>query len=204
MGLLSLFSKPKPEEVCVSIAKKISAVAHEYRREIDVKNDNQSINVGAEMLYLLLNLVDKQSFKMLGAVRRDEIFDDISQFAIIQYGFDAYGKGSTSAGSLLDQNYNQMLTTLDARQSIYGQCTSLAGDSFPSAGTMIFAFSYYVHRALGHAKEINVDDMLTCKRRIEMSDLDNFPDLPETLDISISVGKKVESLRFDKDLKNLK
>lgn len=201
MGLFSLFSKRRPEEVSLSIAKKIVVAALSHRQEISTQNNKLSADAGAEMIYLLLHLVDRQAFSLLGASRRDAIFDEISQIAIADYVSAVL---NTNAPQNVLINYaEQMMNTLNSRQSIYTQCESLTGKSFPSKGTMVFAFSFFVHRALGHTERDDVDDILVGKRDLSGSDLDDFPDMSDIMQEAIRVGSRVSALRIQDEIKHM-
>jgi len=202
MGLFSLFNRPKPEEVYQSIAKKIVAAALSYKQEISTPNNRVSADVGAEMIYLLLHLVDRQALNMLGVSGRDAVFDEVWKIAVGDY-----------LRAVLDTNAPQnvvlaiaehMMNTLNSRQSIYAQCQSLTGKPFPSRGTMVFAFSFFVHRALGHTERDDVDDILAGKRDLSYSDSDDFPGIPDVVKNAIRVGVWASELRVQDDLKQLK
>lgn len=96
------------------------------------------------------------------------------------------------------------MNTLNLRQSIYAQCESLVGESFPGKGTMVFAFCFFVHRALGHTDRNDVDDILIGKSDLSNSDLEDFPELPVIMQAAITVGSMVSALRIPDDLKHLK
>ena len=202
MGLFSLFSKRKPEEVYQSIARKIVEAAFRYRQEISAPNNKLSADIGAEMIYLLLHFVDRQTFGLLGASRRDTIFDEVSQIAVAVYAGAVLSANAPQ--SVLIHNVEQMVRTLNSRQLIYAQCESLAGESFPGKGTMVFAFSFFVHRVLGDTDRDDVDDILIGKRDLSHSDLKDFPNSPDIMRAAITVGSTVSALRIQDHLKHLK
>lgn len=202
MGLFSFFSKRKPEEVYQSIAKKIVVAALHYRQEIEASNNKISADAGAEIIYVLLHLVDRQTFGLLGASRRDTIFDEVSQIAVADYAGAVLNANAPQ--DLLIQNAEQMMETLNSRQSIYAQCESLVGGSFPSKGTMVFAFSFFVHRVFGHTDRNDVEDILVGRRDLDNTDLEDFPDLPDIMQAAATVGSMVNALRIQDELKHLK
>ena len=55
-----------------------------------------------------------------------------------------------------------MMYTLNLGQSIYAQCKSLVGP-LPGRGTMVFALSFFVHRALGHTDRTDADGVPNCR-----------------------------------------
>lgn len=202
MGLYSLFSKRKPEEVYQSIAKKIVAAALSYRQGVSDTNSKLSADAGAEMLYLLLHLVDRQALNLLSVSRRDTIFDEVWKRAIADYIRTVVD--SNKPQNVVIDIAKQMMNTLNSRQSIYAQCESLTGKPFPSRGTMVFAFSFFVHRALGRTDRDNVDDILIGKRDFSYSDIDDFPDISDVVKDAIKVGVSVNELQIQDDLKYLK
>jgi len=202
MGLFSLFSKKKPEEVYKSIAQKIVVATLQYRQDIPAPNNKVSADAAEELIYLLLHLVDRQAFGLLGADRRNAIFDEVSQIVVADY-----------TGAVLSANAPQdiilhkaelMMNIMTLRQSIYAQCESFTGEPYPGKGTMVFAFCFFVHRALGHTDREDVTDLLTGKRDLAESDLNDFPEPPEIMDAAITVGSVASELRILDDLKHLK
>jgi hypothetical protein len=202
MGLFSLFSKRKPEEIYDSIAKKIVLTALRYRQEISASNNKLSVDAGAEMIYLLLHLVDREAFRLLGAARRDTIFDKVSQIAVVDYTGTVLN--ADAPHNVKIQIAEQMIGTLNSRQLIYSQCKSLYGESFPCKGTVAFAFSFFVHRALGQTDRNDVNDVLTGKCDFGASDAKDFPTPPEVMQTAIKVGSVVSSLRLQDDLTHIK
>lgn len=200
MGFFSLFRRQKPEEVYRSIAQKIVLASLRYRQDLSAPNNRLSADAGAEMAYLLLHLVDREAFRLLGASRRGAVFDEISTTVIADYA-------SAVLNTQQDVRLHvaaQMTNTLNSRQSIYAQCDSLIDGPFPSRGTMVFAFSFFVHRALGHTARTDVGDILTGKRDVSDADLNDFPDLRAELQTAYSVGLTLKALRISDDLKYLK
>lgn len=202
MGLFSLFNRKKPEEVYQTLAKKIVVAALLYCKEIDAPDKKRSADAGAEMVYLLLHLLDRQIVGQLGLARRDRVFDEVVQIAIPDY-----------AGAVLNANASHdvltgiaehMLETLNARQALYGECQSFKGESFPGKGTVLFAFSVFVHRALGKTDRTDVERILTGEEELTDDDLDAFPDPKEIIHAATSVGAIAGSLELEKELKHLK
>jgi len=154
------------------------------------------------MTYLLLHIVDREAFRLLGASLRDLVFDAISKIVIADYS-----KAVLNPNTPQDELFyvaEQMLIALNSRQLIYSQCTSLFGESFPSKGTMVFAFCFYVHRALGNTDRTDIDDVLIGKRDINDSNINDLPDLPVILQTTISIGATLTALCLSDDLNHLK
>jgi hypothetical protein len=201
MGLFSLFSKRKPEEIYQSLAKKIVVSALLYRQEIEAPDDKRSADAGAELIYLLLHLLDRQAFDQLGATGRDTVFDEVSQIAVADYA-GAIFNANTPQDVIID-SVEQMMSTLNSRQSVYAQCDSLAGEMFPGKGTMIFALSFYVHQALGNTDRTDVEDILIGKNELRKSDMKDFPSVPEVMNTAITVGSLMIELKIPGELKHL-
>lgn len=209
MGFFSLFRKPRPEDVYRSVAQKIVAASLHYRLNLPAaertkKGHKPSADAGAEMAYLLLHFVDKTAFDILGVSRRDTVFDQIATIVIADYA-RAVLKPETPE-EVISHVAEQMLEILNERQMIYAQCDSLVDEemSFPSRGTMVFAFSFFVHRALGHTRRTDVDDILTGKRNVSRSELDDFPDPEVLIQAAASVVSTLTTLGLPQDLKYLK
>jgi hypothetical protein len=202
MGLFSLFGKRKPEEIYQSLAKKIVVSALRYRQEIEAPDNKRSADAGAELIYLLLHLVDRQAFGQLGATQRDTVFDEVSQIAVADYAGAIFNANTPK--DVIINSAEQMMSTLNSRQSLYAQCESLTGEMFPGKGTMIFAFSFFVHQALGNTDRTDVENILIGKDELSKSDLDDFPDIPEVMTTEVTVSSLLIALRIPDELKHLK
>lgn len=202
MGLFSVFSKQKPEEVYRSIAQKFVVASLRYRQDISAPNNKVSADAGAEMIYLLLHILDRQVFGQLGASHRDIVFDEVTQIAVEDYASAILNEDAPE--DLLISIISQMMSTLSSRQSIYGQCESLTGESWPSKSTIIFAFCFFIHRALGHTVRNDVDDILSGIGELSESDVEDFPDPLETIETAQIAGTLLDVLQIQNDLKQLK
>ena len=69
---------------------------------------------------------------------------------------------------------------------------------------MIFAFSFYVHKALGNTKRTDVDEILIGNQDIGDSDIEDFPELTDVLEKVLSVTSILESLKIHKELNHLR
>ena len=128
------FSKKKTsEEIYGEIADKIVLAALGYRTEItDNVSHKLSADAGAEIIYFLMNWIDKVAFQTFGATKRDEIYDAIYEKAISQYCKAILTPDVPQ--DLLENLAIQMLKTLNERQIIYSQCTPVTKEfPFPSA-----------------------------------------------------------------------
>ncbi len=63
MGIFSLFRKQKRQVVYQSIAQKIVTASLRYR-DLFTANDEATAEVGAEMAYFLLHVVDRTAFDL--------------------------------------------------------------------------------------------------------------------------------------------
>tara|TARA_R110000823_G_scaffold65704_1_gene154023 strand:- start:833 stop:1441 length:609 start_codon:yes stop_codon:yes gene_type:complete len=202
MGLFSLFSKKKPHEVYQALAKKIVLSSLQFRQGLDAPDNKHSADAGAELIYLLLNLLDQTAFGELGASGRDEVFDNV--LLIVLDDYVSAIANTDMPHELQEVIKEEMIKEMNARQSIYSQCESFSGDYFPSKGTMIFAFSFYVHKALGNTKRTDVDEILIGNQDIGDSDIEDFPELTDVLEKVLSVTSILESLKIHKELNHLR
>ena len=187
MGLLSLFKKD-PDKIYYILSKNIAESALIYKEQVDAPSYRSSSNAGAEVIYLLMHLLDRESFNILGATQRDNVFDEVLKRVI-------------SLNSLVDSE--TLLKDLDARQELYGQLDTITGDNFPSRGTVIFAFCFYVHKALQKTFRNDLDDILLEKKDVDESNEKDFPDLTETMNASIFITAVLSELEIAKHIKEL-
>lgn len=202
MGIMSLFGKRSPENVCQEIASKIVVSSLSYRTQLDEANPQLTGNAAAEIAYLLLHLVDRTAFQVLGAAGRNEIFDKIAIIAIGDYA-RALFKSTTPSDVVVSVGV-KMLDDMNDRQSIYAACQSLTGEPWPSRGTMVFACGYFIHRALGRTDRTDVDAILRGEENVAEADMDAFPDMEQTLKLAIHIGNSATELRLVDRLKPLR
>lgn len=197
-----------PEEVYQNIAKNIVSAALHYGQNIAAVNNNVSSNVGAEMLYMLLHLVDRKAYHLLDisvyGVQNpeiDKVFKEVSKIAITAY-LNSVLAANTPKDIILD-NTEKMTNTLHSRHAIYRECWALNKESLPSKGTMEFAFSFFIHRALGHTSINDVDDILIGEGDISDACLGEFPDPEDIIQAAVSIKSAVSTLRMHENLKHL-
>src|SRR3972149_2807465 len=145
MSIFSLFRKP--EVTAQSIGEKLVRASLLYRKELAHSDNNQSADAGVEVAYLVLHLLDREIFVRFGASQRDVLFDPIAQNVIASYAKAALSPETPEA--VVFETAKRMQDTLNSRQLTYAKCRSLLGEKFPGIGTMVFAFCFFVHRALG-------------------------------------------------------
>jgi hypothetical protein len=194
-GLFSLSRQRKLEEFCQAMAQKVVLAAQ-------APDNNSSTDTEAEIVYLLLHLVDRQVLRQLGASRRDTVFDEVARITITTHA-RAVLHADVSQDDLMIKA-EKMMSTLKSRQSIYAQCKSLAGESSPNNGTIVFALSFFVYRVLGHTDRNDADDILTGRRDISDSDMGDFPEPPEIMAAARAVESIIDELQLASDLKHLR
>lgn len=199
MGILSFFRKPKPDEAARSIVEKFVWASLLYRKELAHPDDKRSADAGAEVAYLLLHLLDAEIFARFGASYRDKVFDRIAQNVIAAYT-KAVLRPETPP-DLLFEAAKQMQDTLNSRQMTYAKCRSLYGEMFPGFGSMVFAFCFFVHRALGQTNRTDVDNILAGEKT---SDLSDFPDSQTVLRGAVWIGSTLKTLRMLDEAKYLR
>ena len=195
MGLFSLSRQRKLEKFCQAMAQKIVLAAHS-------PDNNSSTDAEAEIVYLLLHLVDRQVISQLGVSRRDTVFDEVARITITTHT-RAVLQADASQDELMIK-VEKMMSTLKSRQSIYFQCKSLFGESSPNNGTIVFALSFFVYRALGHTDRNDADDILAGRRDISDSDMGDFPEPPEIMAAARAVESIIDALQLASDLKHLR
>jgi hypothetical protein len=170
-----------------------------YRTQLDETNPQQTGKAAGEITYLLLHLVDRTAFQVLGADRRNETFDTIANIAIGDYA-RALFKAATPSDVVVSVG-KKMLDDMNGRQPTYGACQSLMGES---RGTMVFACGYFIHRALGRTDRTDVDGILRGEQDVTEADMDAFPDMEQTLKLAIHIGTYATELRLADNLKRLR
>lgn len=200
-GLFSKSKKPIPEELCDTIAKKLIIAALKSSKFITTPNNKITADVGAEFIYLFLHCVDRLIFNLFGGEEaRDKLFDEISRITITDYVSSVLNEDTPKA-MIYDETV-QMVDTLQSRQVVYGVCESFTSEPLPIKGTMVFAFSCFVHKLLGHMKRDDLDNFLRGKYNISDEDLDDFPDI----DVIVEYGNLVavfDVLQIQEDLDQL-
>lgn len=202
MSIFSLFHKRSPDDIYDELAHKIVLSSLKYRTTLGAANDLLSANAGAEIAYLLLHILDRQAYQVLGPTGRDKIIDAVSVRVISGYCKVVLRKDAPQ--DVVQNLGQQMMNTLNERQHIYSKCSSVAGDQFPGKGTMIFALSFYIHKALGLTKRDDVDDILCGNRNIKNSEMHDFPMADQTLKVTIYFGNILAPWQLSKSLKLLR
>lgn len=195
MGLFFLFRQQEPENIYQTLAQKIVLAAQG-------PDNKSSADAGAEIVFLLLHLLDRQVFSQLDESQRDTVFNEVSEITITAFTV-AVLHADASQDDLMNKA-EQMMSTLKTRQSIYTQCKSLVGESFPNNGTIVFALSFFVYRALGHTDRNDADDILTGRRDTSDSDKGDFPEPPEIMAAARAVESIIDGLQLASDLKHLR
>lgn len=184
------------------LIKRIVFLALFYRSKLNC-DIQKSTDASSELIYFLLHIIDRQLFSLYGADKRDEIYDKLSNELIVEFsGALLKGNAPMDAKRQLATSMRvKMLDDLNYRQEIYSKCESVFGEKFPSAGTMIFALAFYIHKALGKTNIDNVDTILTGERRIEKEELTNFPSVEDVLALCMYMADVViEKLEINKCL----
>ena len=198
-----MFRKPTHSDIYKEIADNIILASLNYRNSIeDVPNMKLTADAGAEYAYLLLHVIDRAAFKLLGEELRNEVFDGISKIVLANY-CKAVLRPTTPESKVQSSPYN-MMNDLNDRQVIYGQCASLTGDSGPSRGTIGFALAYFVHLALQRTSRKDVDDILCGRRNLTKAEMDDFPGSDEILILTLHVGASLRALRINDSLRKLR
>ena len=200
MNLFGSFHK-KSKDVYEQIAQGIIMTSLLFCKELDTQDNQYSADAGAEILYFLLHELDRQLLQDVGPEARDIIFDKIA-FKIIGDYINVTLKPETPIDIILNLG-ELMLDNLNERQRIYSKCKCLMVKGNPGAakGSIIFALSFYIHKALRKTDRNNVDEILWGEKDIVISDLDDFPDSIETMKIHIyAMNFLIENVKIWKKL----
>lgn len=203
MSFFSSFKKATPADVYQEIAQKIVSVALQYRATVLGVDNLRSTNAGAEVVYFLLHMVDRVAFEMLGPRKRDEIIDELTVITIQEYCKAIFVP--TTPQPVVLERAGAMVSIMNERQHIYGQVKTLAGNGpAPSAGTLVFAVSYYIHQALRRTSTKDVTEILCGRRKVTMDEIAEFPDPFESMRVAVFVAETLKALRIDESLKKLR
>jgi len=202
MSIFSLFKQETPEDIYQKLAANIVASALNFREGLSPPYDNSTTTAGAELLYFLVHILDRDAFTVLKVEQRDKLIDEVSIIAIKGYARAVFS--SESPYDSVSKISSQMISVLNSRQVIYAKCDSIMGDNFPSKGTMVFALCFYVKKALGFTDRDDVDGILTGEQEIHDTDVKDFPEIESILEIAVGVGDYVQYLQMPRYLKKLK
>ena len=202
MNLFDLFRKYAPDDVLRTLRHRIVISALTYRKFLDEPNNEKSSNAGAELVFLLLHLVDVAMFGTLGQAKRDLYFDRLALEAIRDYS--AATLRSETPEDLKVAAAHIHLRSLNSRQISYSRCKSVMGDGFPGAGSMVFAFCFFVYRVLGRTERATFDEILAGSLPIQASDLRDFPDVEHILRWTCFLGPAVKELQIEREVRKLK
>lgn len=201
MGFFDLFKKQSVNDIYDEIRHKIILSTLKFGEQLQAANNQLATHAAAELIYLLIHLLDRTSAQTLGMAKRDVIIDEISKRVIAAYVGTVLKPETpqhvTQALAL------QMFNDLNERQIIYSQCASVGG-GFPTKGTMIFVLLFFVHRALGLTKREDINELLFGSNKIEQADLADLPDIETTLKLSIFIGNCITAMKLKETLQNLK
>jgi len=206
MGLFSFLKKKSNEEIFDSINWNIARSCIRYSENFKCDNQNLGVFAGEELVYLLLHLSDRIIQNTFDLSKRDEIFEKITVGVIYNYSI-VFIKKENRNKETIKQEMVKMWNKLQIRQDVYNECASIFGESengstlIPHAGTVIFAFSFYIYKSQGRTNRDDIDEILTGEVDISDEDLKYFPDPPELLERSIEVATFFKSLEEIKKLK---
>lgn len=208
MSLFSFFRKLSPEDIYDELSLKIISLSLmfpgsvNFIQEIDTTNV-QKANSGIEIAYLLLHILDRQAFKILGPIGRDKVIDEVAKRVLSRYCKTVLRKDTPL--TLMQDWACHKLSTFNERTILYHKCKSVLGEENPwASGTMVFALSFYIHKALGRTDRDDVDDILCGERNLEKSDMRDFPVWHQQSEIFIYFSSVLAEWKINKTLKQLK
>ena len=204
MSFLSIFKKRREKKLKIELGKTIAAISLMNALNLKTTSVNIRYHAGAELLYFLLHALDRTAFSELGPERRNEIIDEV-----ILSSVDVYTNGTLSENAppqLKAGVASHMLSEFDARNGIYSKCHSITTRDGPTIGTSIWAYSFFVHRALGKTEldDDSICSIMTGKEKTSENASDDFPDFLETIDNSVLIIDSLKFLNLNDRLKGLK
>lgn len=210
MGFFSLFRKQDPEEVIASLCQDIVAATILAPSVLAVEKDQRSQWAWTEVLYLLLHLVDRELFALMGQQGRDRYLDRIVLRAIGVYAVSEMMHRTPNIDT--EVVCKEMLNTFNLRQMSYSNCTSLFGEgssvagsiTFPRPGSMVFALCLFVHEGLGRPTPKDANNLLAGKGDISSINLTELPDVECLMRAAVYIGTTIKELRLQANLKHLR
>ena len=201
MSFFGFFRKTFPEDILRDLRRRLVISALTYRTTLNEPNDQKSSNAAAELLFRLLHLTDVSMFALLRPERRNLYFDRLALEAIRDYS--AASLEQETPKNIKSTVADILLQRFNSRQITYAKCKSVMGDEFPGVGSKVFAFSYFVFRALDRTSRVNVDDILAGNAQITESDLDDFPSAATILEYAIFVGSAAKEVDITRHVRRL-
>ena len=205
MRFLSRFKKRREKKIKDRLGEIIARISLMNATKFETTSANVWPHAGAELLYFLLHALDRTAFSELGTERRNEVVDEVVPSSI-----DVYINGIVSEDTPPQVKARvalQMFSVFNARNEIYSKCHSLTTRDGPVIGTSIFAYSFFVHRALGKTEldDASVCNILAGKEKISEYATDNFPDFLKTgIENSVMIIESLKFLNLKDKLKGLK
>jgi hypothetical protein len=202
MSFFGFFRKTDPIDVLRDLRQSLVISALTFRTTLNEPNDQKSSNAAAELLFLLLHLADISMFTLLGPKKRDLYFDHLTLEAIRDYS--AASLKQETPEDIKSAIANVLLQRFNSRQVTYAKCKSMMGDQFPGAGSTVFAFSFFVFRALDQTSREDVDEVLAGNARVTEADQKDFPPARTILKNAIFIGstaKEVDIARYVRKLR---
>lgn len=204
MGLFSRFKKRNPDEIYKSIEIKVMIASLAYGKGLDNPNDMLSANVGAELGYLMLHLIERIASNVLDHRKVGEVQDRITLDFIYEYTRTVLRPETPL--SVLETVRAKMLETYNSRALTYANCSSIYGENLPSPGSMVFAFCFLVNHTLGLINIVDFDKILAGQESFSDNseiDTNGFPNFENLLNGVALIARVIKSLDISKDLKQL-
>lgn len=176
------FSKETDE-----LAVLIVASALDYKTEYKELNSKQNIDIGAEIIYFFLYLVDRYAFQLAGE-KRDLVFDTVLNKTFSYYSRAVFNKDTPIEIMMLLNK--EMLDKINLRQSTYAQCKEILSKDFPNGNTAIYKLSVFINAVIKNIK-------ITCEDTMQM------PNPQDILILNIYIGTCMSSLGIGKRIERI-
>ena len=202
MSFFDYFKKTEPKDVLRDLCQRLVISTLKYRATINDSNNLKSSNAAAELLFLLLHLVDISMFALLSQQKRDFYFNYLTLETIRDY-FAACLKQETP-DDIKSAIFNELLERFNSRQLTYSKCKSLMGDEFPWPGSKLFAFSFFVMRELDGKSRVKFEEILAGDTKMCESNRKDFPSFETVLENTVFILSYVKAIDIERYIRKLR
>jgi len=203
MSFFDFFRKADPEDVLRDLCQCLVIATLKYGTTINDSNNNmKSSNAAAELLFLLLHLVDISMFALLSPQKRELYFSHLTLEGIRDYSAACIKQEAPA--DIESSPFNDLLERFNSRQLTYAKCKSLMGDALPWPGSKLFAFSFFVMRELDGKSRAEFDEILAGDTKMSESNREDFPSLETVLENTAFVVSYVKAIDIDRRIRKLR
>ena len=199
--MFGLFKKD-PDKVLAEIVESIVLSSLHFRQDFADASNEVTAKIGAEVSYLALSTLDMTAYQILDEAKRAKYFDRVMYSVLSDYVYSVCPNMPTE---FCTNMISKMQDALQSRMSIYGRCRSFMGEEgFPPAGSRVFAFQYFVYRALGKNSKKNVVPVLVGEKEVTDDNIDEFPGVEGSMTWMISIVEYTAQWKLKDRLESIK